>query len=237
MVQPLNVPVPRSLVRLGCGVTLLSAIGLAIASPIRAGDHQTDHTTTDRIAQSANVSAPNARTVERDTLRLGSEGEDVREFQALLALLGYYSGEITGRFDQTTALAAQSFQASAGLVTDAIVGPMTWGRLLPVALDNMIVQAPIAANTSTGDANTVPAPDRVRSNSRSETNLPTLQLGSNGSLVSYLQQRLTAMGYYSGAIDGDFGPVTQAAVIEAQIDFSLVPTGVVDSSVWPYLIN
>ncbi len=237
MLQPLNVSTLRSFVRLGLGVSLLSVMSLAIAPPTRAGDRQTPRPTADHIAQSSNIPAPSSRTLERDTLSLGSEGEDVREFQAMLALLGYYSGEITGRFDQATAQAARSFQASASLVTDAVIGPVTWGRLLPAALDSMIVQAPATASTNANNANTVPAPDRVRTSNRSETGLPTLQLGSNDSLVSYLQQRLAAMGYYSGAIDGDFGPMTQAAVIEAQIDFGLVPDGVVDSSVWPYLIN
>lgn len=241
MVQPLNVSPLRSLVRLGLGLSILSAMTLTIAPPTRASDRPNRRPTADRLAQTANIPAPSSRTLERDTLRLGSEGEDVREFQAMLALLGYYSGEITGRFGPATAQAARNFQASASLLTDAIIGPVTWSRLLPIALDDTIVQAPVTtAITNTRNANnsnTVPAPDRVRTSNRNETSLPTLQLGSNGSFVSYLQQQLTAMGYYSGAIDGDFGPVTQSAVIEAQIDFGLVPDGVVDSSVWPYLIN
>lgn len=244
MVQLLNVSPLRSSVRLSLGVSLLSAIILTIAAPTRAGDRSSSNPipSTDRIAQTANIPAPNVRPLERDLLTLGSEGEDVREFQAMMALLGYYSGEITGEFDSATAQAARSFQASAGLVADAIVGPATWGRLLPVAIDDMIVEASAVAGSNarnTSNSSTVPAPAQVRTNNRNrtETSLPTLQLGSNGSLVSYLQQRLTAMGYYSGAIDGAFGPVTQAAVIEAQIDFGLVPDGVVDASVWPYLID
>ncbi|TAF50856.1 MAG: peptidoglycan-binding protein [Oscillatoriales cyanobacterium] len=241
MVQLLNVSPLHSLLRLGLGISLLSAALLTIATPTRAGDRSGVEpiATPDLMAQTANIPAPSIRTLERDTLRLGSEGEDVREFQAIMALLGYYSGEITGQFDVATAQAAQSFQASAGLAIDAIVGPLTWGRLLPAVLDNTIVEATAmtSANANTANSSTVPAPDRVRASNRNETSLPTVQLGSNGSLVSYLQQRLTALGYYSGAIDGSFGPVTQAAVIEAQIDFGLVPDGVVDASVWPYLTN
>lgn len=242
MVQLLNVSPLRSLVHLGLGGSLLGVILLTIVAPTRAGDRSEVEPipTTDRIAQTLSIPLPNARTLERDTLRLGSEGEDVREFQALMILLGYYSGEVTGQFDAATAQAARSFQASAGLVADAIVGPVTWGRLMPAALDNVIVEASAVTDSNdrnTTNSSTVPAPDRVRNSNRSDTSLPTLQLGSNGSLVSYLQQRLTEMGYYSGSIDGAFGPVTQAAVIEAQIDFGLVPDGVVDSSVWPYLID
>lgn len=245
MIKPLNVTLLRARLSSGLGVSLLSAMTLAIATTAQANaanqsDRLHDRLDVNQTAQiTQSIPSPTLRTLERETLSLGSEGEDVREFQAIMTLLGHYSGDITGRFDAATAQAARSFQASANLRADAVIGPVTWGTLMPIALDGTIVQS-AATNTninSANNANTVPAPNTVRTNDRSDRSRPTLQIGSNGSFVSLLQQQLTSMGYYSGAIDGDFGPVTQAAVIEAQVDFGLVPNGIVDASVWPYFLN
>ena len=54
----------------------------------------------------------------------------------------------------------------------------------------------------------------------------TLQNGSNGYLVTELQKRLTELGYYSGAIDGDFGPGTEAAVKAFQAQNGLTADGI-----------
>jgi peptidoglycan hydrolase-like protein with peptidoglycan-binding domain len=45
---------------------------------------------------------------------------------------------------------------------------------------------------------------------------PTLQLGSKGEPVIWLQTRLTWLGLYDGKLDGNFNSKTQAAVIAAQ---------------------
>lgn len=64
---------------------------------------------------------------------------------------------------------------------------------------------------------------------------PILSLGSRGEAVVRLQQRLKTLGFLSGPADGDFGPGTQAAVIEAQRRFGLTADGVVGPSTWAAL--
>lgn len=60
------------------------------------------------------------------------------------------------------------------------------------------------------------------------TNLTlTLQLGSKNNEVSILQGKLKALGVYSGAINGTFGPMTQAAVRKFQSQNGISSTGVV----------
>lgn len=54
----------------------------------------------------------------------------------------------------------------------------------------------------------------------------TLQSGSKGALVEQLQRRLAELGYYTGAIDGDFGPGTQAAVEAFQKQSGLNADGI-----------
>ena len=44
--------------------------------------------------------------------------------------------------------------------------------------------------------------------------------------MSSLQSRLAELGYYTGAIDGDFGPGTEAAVKAFQAQNGLTPDGI-----------
>jgi len=45
---------------------------------------------------------------------------------------------------------------------------------------------------------------------------PALSSGSQGEKVEELQKRLQALGYYTGEIDGQFGPGTREAVVAFQ---------------------
>ncbi len=69
--------------------------------------------------------------IVRPTLRLGIQGESVRELQSMLMLLGYYPGPVSGVYSEDTAAAARRFQSAAGIIADGIVGPATWSRLFP----------------------------------------------------------------------------------------------------------
>jgi N-acetylmuramoyl-L-alanine amidase len=55
----------------------------------------------------------------------------------------------------------------------------------------------------------------------------TLMLGSTGDDVAQLQQRLNNLGFLCGNVDGDFGPLTQDAVIRFQKVKGFVPDGIV----------
>lgn len=59
--------------------------------------------------------------------------------------------------------------------------------------------------------------------------LYNLSLGDNGTKVASLQKTLYKYGYYSGEIDGEFGPYTEQAVKLLQIDAGLNPDGYVGS--------
>ena len=69
-----------------------------------------------------------AAAAELPTLRQGSQGESVRELQRLLRTLGYEL-EIDGKFGPLTLRCVKSFQGSAGLVRDGVVGADTWAAL------------------------------------------------------------------------------------------------------------
>ncbi len=55
----------------------------------------------------------------------------------------------------------------------------------------------------------------------------TLKQGSTETArVKHLQERLNKLGFYSAGIDGDFGPLTKAAVIKFQKNNALVADGI-----------
>lgn len=58
----------------------------------------------------------------------------------------------------------------------------------------------------------------------------TLSRGANGPAVREVQQRLSDLGYRTGTVDGDFGPITQGAVRDFQTANGLETTGVVDGA-------
>ena len=63
-----------------------------------------------------------------------------------------------------------------------------------------------------------PVPDTVRGKdfTAEVTPEPALHTGSQGEKVWKLQERLQALGYYEGEVDGQFGPGTRDAVIAFQ---------------------
>lgn len=138
----------------------------------------------------------------------GSQGTAVRSLQQQLQVLGYYRGAISGNFDAATKEAVIRFQRAQGLAPDGIVGPRTLALLL---------QARPPA----------PAPPPIA----------LLAVGSQGTRVRSLQQRLNALGYYRGAINGNFDTATQEAVIRFQRDRGLPLDGIVGEQTFAALGN
>lgn len=64
---------------------------------------------------------------------------------------------------------------------------------------------------------------------------PTLRRGSKGDLVKELQERLTALEYPCGNIDGIFGTKTYNALVSFQTDAKLDPDGVCGMKTWAAL--
>ena len=70
---------------------------------------------------SSSAAATTSAAFSGDSLPLGpgSQGSLVKWVQEKLKQLGYYRDDVTGTYDQATALAVQQFQASAGVTGDA----------------------------------------------------------------------------------------------------------------------
>ena len=171
--------------------------------------------------------------LSRPTLTAGNRSAEVAELQATLRLLGYYAGAVDSVYGETTIAAVLRFQQAAGLTADGIVGNATWERLFPV-LPNGTTTPPQPipeANAPRPSPSTAPAPESAT------VSLPLLKLGMKGAAVVGLQDRLRAIGLFDGAIDGVFGPATQAAVKAAQSKFKLEPDGIVGPTTWSVLLR
>ncbi|WP_448564078.1 peptidoglycan-binding protein [Trichothermofontia sp.] len=242
--------------------------------------------------------------VQRATLQVGSEGSDVLELQATLKLLGFYGGEVSGRYDEQTAAAVTQFQQAAGLPADGVMRPESWRRLFPslatlsspLAAPSAPQVAPVPESAASPPSSQVPipsggsesvpiTPNATTSGSGGEAaavldpastasstpnphststpttavetpapppataaaatqsftpppiDLPILRQGMHGPAVVQLQERLRTIGVFNGAIDGVFGPETQAAVKAAQSKFQIDPDGVVGPVTWAVLLR
>ncbi len=59
-----------------------------------------------------------------------------------------------------------------------------------------------------------------------------LRLGSQGEDVAALQRALKALGFYTATVDGDFGPITEAAVKAFQRQAGITVDGIVGPETW-----
>ena len=148
-------------------------------------------------------------------LRMGANGESVRTLQQCLNSTISAALAIDGAFGPRTEAAVIAFQRRFGLVPDGIVGPITWAELMRQCAQETANQTPPA--TSTVNA--------------------TLRIGANGESVRTLQQCLNSTISAALAIDGAFGPRTEAAVIAFQRRFGLVPDGIVGPITWAELMR
>ena len=133
------------------------------------------------------------------SLKVGSEGNEVRSLQSRLKELGYYTGNVDGDFGQSTEEAVKAFQRNNGLTADGKAGSETITEM----------------NSSS-----------ARKASSSGSNVSgVLELGSRGAEVVELQSRLKKLGYYTGNVDGDFGDSTRLAVRAFQSNNGLTVDG------------
>lgn len=121
-------------------------------------------------------------------LKTGVKGDEVTRLQTRLKELGYYTGEVDGQYGQGTAEAVKLFQAQHGLDSDGIAGEATRTQLYAQAAQTYIP---------------TPAPSPTPS---------LVKKGDSNDAVRAMQQRLKELGFYSGAVDGDFGGGTEEAL-------------------------
>jgi len=135
-------------------------------------------------------------------LKLGATGAAVRDLQQKLKALGYLKGSADGDFGEMTETAVKQFQQQMGLEVDGIAGIETLRKL---ASTNVTARPQVTAT---------PTPRPTSAPQYSEDTY--LQVGSTGSLVTKMQDRLIRLGYLDGEATGRFDASTEAAVIAFQ---------------------
>jgi D-alanyl-D-alanine carboxypeptidase len=139
-------------------------------------------------------------------LSVGKTGDEVTRLQTKLKELGFYTGTVDGQYGQGTAAAVKLFQSQMNLTADGLAGAETLSALYTSAAQTYIP---------------TPTPSPTPS---------VLSKGAQGGSVSALQERLKALGYYTGAVDGDYGAATVEAVRLFQRQNALDVDGVCGSA-------
>lgn len=143
-------------------------------------------------AQPAPQTAPQAEKPKAEiSLSRGSRGDEVQVVQRALKAHGYLSGKADGIYGANTQTAVKYLQFDLGLSQDGKVDQDLYDRLLA---DRGV-------------------PDYAKYVSMSR--------GDRGIRVTDLQQRLRALGYLEGKVDGVYGKATVAAVVEFEASAGL----------------
>ncbi|MGO4543939.1 spore cortex-lytic enzyme [Paenibacillus sp. 2TAB23] len=102
-----------------------------------------------------------AETFSNATLTVGSSGQDVNELQGRLKHLGYFKGEVDGKFGTGTKNAVTWFQWKFGLKSDGVVGAKTKLKLWEATKSwKPTAAAPPAANSGAGGKETASSTDK-----------------------------------------------------------------------------
>lgn len=150
-----------------------------------------------------------------------SYDSNVLNLQSDLTTLGYSTNGIDGYFGDNTKAAVTAFQNDYGLDADGIAGSQTLGKI-----NELIKGATSVAATPT------PVYDSVSISG-------LIQMGSKGSAVTDLQEKLIRMGYNCGGYgaDGDFGTGTYNSVVQFQKNNGLTQDGIVGTQTSQAIAN
>lgn len=152
-----------------------------------------------------------------ETIRFRDTGDEVTKLQTALTKLGYYTGEVDGKFGSGTLKAVKAFQKAESLPVDGLAGAKTQSRLTELTGIIFEEEAPDTPDTPEVEA---PAPTGLFAG-----DYRTMQFGTAGDRVRILQRALLALGFEVGQVDGDFGSATHKAVKAFQTIVGLTADG------------
>ena len=164
-------------------------------------------------------------------MRIGDNNSDVKKLQKALKILGYYDGDIDGDYGKGTTAAVKAYQEDHKLEADGVAGRSTVKSLfgscastsMNAELNGSSSGKRSTSNTSSSSTSKYKTVDSIADIGSAPS--PTKE-GSSGTDVVKLQQALEYLGYYDGAIDGDYGSGTVAAVKKFQTKRGLKADGV-----------
>ncbi len=134
------------------------------------------------------------------SLKLGAQGQEVRNVQKKLKDLGFYKGNVDGDFGAATEKAVKAFQKQYGLTVDGKVGSATLAKL--------------SSAKATAKPTASPTPKATAAPSYSANTY--LRNGNSGKQVRQMQERLISLGYLLGKANSNFDNATEAGVLAFQ---------------------
>ena len=198
-------------------------------------------------------------------LQFGDRGDNVRYLQYGLHILCCSPNGFDGEFGNGTLTAVKKFQSKYGLVSDGIVGDVTWNTLkneiatIQAQLNKKGcsvgtvdgIAGPTTYNAVisfqnknglTADGQVGPATWDVLFDTISGGNSYSriLKLTSPlmyGEDIRAVQNKLNSLGYVAGTADGYYGNDTKNAVINLQNTFGITADGIVGPTTWKYLFE
>ncbi len=198
----------------------LSADGIAGAKTLEKIDEALGKASSSSSSSNSSSDGSSSETL----LKYGMEGsEAVRTLQQNLKTLGYYTGSVTGNFGRLTKDAVFRFQRANDLSADGIAGEKTLA-----AISSRISGSGSGSSSSSGSSSGSGSSGSSSGGSSSMTldTSVTLQKDSKNDEVLKLQNMLAALGYYSGNKTGNFGDLTQEAVMTYQRAKGLTADGI-----------
>ena len=198
-------------------------------------------------------------------LQLGDIGDNVKYLQYGLHILCCSPNGFDGEFGDGTLTAVKKFQSKYGLVSDGIVGDVTWNTLKNeiTTIQSQLNKKGFNVGTVDGIAgaatyngvisfqskNGLTADGQVGSatwdilfdtisggNSYSRILKVTSPL-MYGEDIRAVQNKLNSLGYNAGTADGYYGNDTKNAVIKFQKRFAITADGIVGPTTWKYLFE
>lgn len=144
------------------------------------------------------ISVHSVPNIEMWPLELDDTGDAVSALQQKLKVLGYYTGNVTGKYDKATESAVSDFQRAYYLTVDGFAGPKTLTML------NKIYDAVIATPLPTSYVPQTPPPSIIVPDTTPITadNVIIVTRGVEGTVVRAIQERLMELGYYTCEADG-----------------------------------
>lgn len=131
--------------------------------------------------------------LEAEELSYGAHSEIVRHMQLKLNKLGYYTDKIDGIYGLYTERAVRQFQSSENLLIDGKIDSATMKRLINAEKKQEIEKI-------------IPYIEEIN-------------YGEKSNKVTYVQEVLFYYGYYTGNIDGIYGPLTEQAIAQIKKEF------------------
>ena len=171
------------------------------------------------------------------SLEPGDENDAVKAMQKRLKELGFYKPSADGEYGDQTEAAVIAFQKANGLTANGIASVATLNKLYDADAKNAsAVEDEENAKNEEDDLDNNGSDD-PQDTTVSVNGFTTLREGDSGEAVKELQRALKNQGYYSNAIDGDYGYRTVAAVKSFQERNGLKADGIAGPATQTLLFN